>query len=90
MARRTNPTTADLKPAQASATPRISLTLTQAESGEMVVKVGLTEFIAYSQNTGFTRLNLKGGKVVDVKESTDQIDRLVRMASAQRTLFDTP
>jgi len=68
--------------------PRISLTLMQADSGEMIVKVGVTEFIAYSQNTGFTRLNLTGGKVVDVKETTDQIDRMVRTASAQPALFD--
>jgi hypothetical protein len=72
---------------QPLAVPRISLTLTQTESGELVVNVGITEFIAYSQNTGFTRLNLTGGKVLDVKETTDQIDRLVRLASCQRYPF---
>ena len=69
--------------------PRISLTLTQAEPGQILVNVGMAEFIAYSQNTGFTRLNLTGGKVLDVKETTDQIDRLVRLASGQRYPFTT-
>jgi hypothetical protein len=59
----------------------IRLTLTQAEPGQVAIEVGIADFIAYSQNTGFTRLNLKGGKVLDVKETTDQIDRLVRLAS---------
>ena len=68
---------------KSSATPRIGLTLTLAESGQAIVEVGITEFIAYSQNTGFTRLNLTGGKVLDVKETTDQIDRLVRIASSR-------
>ncbi|MGO8765400.1 MAG: hypothetical protein ACLQSR_09755 [Limisphaerales bacterium] len=63
------------------AKPSVSLILTQAESGQVQVKVSITEFIAYSQNTGFTRLNLTGGKVLDVKETTDQIDWLVRVAS---------
>lgn len=64
--------------------PKVSLTLMQTETGQVVVKVSIAEFIAYSQNTGFTRLNLTGGKVLDVKETTDQIDRLVRVASSQR------
>jgi hypothetical protein len=63
--------------------PRINLTLTQGEAGRLKVDVGITEFIAYSQNPAFTRLNLTGGKVLDVKETTDQIDRLVRAASGQ-------
>ena len=90
MARRTVPSSDEGQAPPAFATPRISLTLTRAESGGMMVKVSLTEFIAYSQNSGFTRLNLTGGKVVDVKETTDQIDRLVRLASAQRNLFESP
>jgi len=63
--------------------PRICLTLTSAEPGQSLVKVGITEFITYSQKTGFTRLNLKGRKILDVKETTEQIDRLVRLASCQ-------
>ena len=63
--------------------PKISLTLTQGASGQLQVHVGVGELIAYSQNLGFTRLNLTGRKVLDVKETTDQIDRLVRKASHQ-------
>jgi hypothetical protein len=47
------------------------------------VGVAINEFIAYAQNSGFTRLNLTGGKILEVKETTDQIDRLVRAASSQ-------
>jgi hypothetical protein len=43
--------------------------------------------IAYSQGSDFTRLNLTGGKVLDVKETTDVIDRLVRAAAAQGNLL---
>lgn len=69
--------------------PRINLTLTQPEAGRYVIGVGVSEFIAYCQNTGFTRVNLRGGKVLDVKETTDQIDRLMRAASSQRNLLGT-
>lgn len=79
---------AERKAPQPLATPRISLILTQAESGQ--VQVSIAEFIAYSQNTGFTRLKLTGGKVLDVKETTDQIDRLVRLASARGGLHSEP
>lgn len=71
------------------AVPRINLTLTQAQSGQVQVGVSITEFIAYSQNTGFTRLILTGGKVLDVKETTDQIDRLVGLASSQNNPLST-
>jgi hypothetical protein len=66
-----------------SPAPKIHLTLKQGLSGQVVVDVSINEFIAYSQNSGFTRLNLTGGKVLEVKETTDQIDRLVRAASSQ-------
>ena len=56
--------------------PKIHLTLKQGTQGQLVVGVSINEFIAYSQNTGFTRLNLMGGKVLEVLETTDQIDRL--------------
>jgi hypothetical protein len=42
--------------------------------------------LAYSQGIDFTRLNLIGGKVLDVKETTDVIDRLVRAAANQTNL----
>jgi hypothetical protein len=66
-----------------SPAPKIHLTLTQGLGGELAVGVAITEFIAYAQNPGFTRLNLTGGKILEVKETTDQIDRLVRAASSQ-------
>lgn len=73
----------DNLPPRPLSVPRINLTLSRAETGRLVVGVSVAEFISYSQNTGFTRLNLTGGKVLDVKETTDQIDRLVRAASSQ-------
>jgi hypothetical protein len=58
-----------------------SVRLTPVEipgSGE--VSITLSQLIAYSQNDGFTRLHLTGGKLLDVKETTDRIDYLVRHA----------
>ena len=83
MARKSVKSLAEDNPSRPSATPKIHLTLTQGQQGQLVVGVSISEFIAYSQNAGFTRLNLTGGKVLEVKESTDQIDRLVRAASSQ-------
>jgi hypothetical protein len=62
---------------------RISLTPVPAELAQSPVSVLVSEMIAYSQGSDFTRLNLTGGKVLDVKETTDVIDRLVRAAAAQ-------
>jgi hypothetical protein len=59
---------------------QIRLTLIQAEPNQYSVNVSVTELITYSQDRSFTRLNLIGGKVLEVKETTDQIDRLVRAA----------
>jgi len=61
----------------------IRLTPVLAEPTQQPVSVLIAELIAYSQNYYFTRLNLTGGKVLDVKETTDQIDRMVRAASGQ-------
>jgi hypothetical protein len=44
------------------------------------VNITISQLIAYSQNEGFTRLRLTGGKMLDVKESTDRIDYLIRRA----------
>jgi len=38
--------------------------------------------ITYDQQIGFTRLRLTKGRVLEVREGTDQIDRLVRGAAA--------
>lgn len=62
----------------------IALTLVRDEAGNpaMTIQVQPAQMIAYDQEQGFTRLRLTGKKVVEVKESTDQIDRLVRGAAA--------
>ena len=49
-----------------------------ADAGD--VNVTVSQLIAYSQNEGFTRLRLTGGKMLDVKETTDRIDYLIRCA----------
>ncbi|HEX4263977.1 MAG TPA: hypothetical protein VH597_06520 [Verrucomicrobiae bacterium] len=59
--------------------PSVRLTPVElSSSGE--VSITLSQLIAYSQNDGFTRLQLTGGKMLDVKETTDRIDYLVRNA----------
>jgi hypothetical protein len=62
---------------------KITLTSAKAES----VSVGVSELIAYSSQTGFTRLNLTGRKTLDVKETTEQIDRLMRNVAAKSGAF---
>ena len=42
--------------------------------------VPVSELIAYHQQTGFTRVVLVGKRSLDVKEPTEEIDRLVRSA----------
>lgn len=54
-----------------------------AEIGPTGINVGISQMISYSQETGFTRLWLTGRKTLDVKETTDRIDDLVRRASAE-------
>ena len=48
------------------------------------ISVAISQLIAYSQNEGFTRLRLTGGKMLDVKETTDRIDYLIRCAASAR------
>jgi hypothetical protein len=62
----------------------IALTLVRDEAGNpsMTIQVQPKQLITYAQQTGFTRLRLTGNKVLDVKEGTDQIDRLIRGASS--------
>ena len=60
-----------------------SVRLTPAvEMGPTGVSVIVSQMISYSQETGFTRLRLTGRKTLDVKETTDRIDELVRRASS--------
>lgn len=61
-----------------------SIRLTSAtESGAIGITIVIGQMISYSQEVGFTRLRLTGGKTVDVKETTDRIDHLVRRASSR-------
>jgi len=58
-----------------------SVRLTPVEvTGPGDISITISQLIAYSQNEGFTRLRLTGGKMLDVKESTDRIDYLIRHA----------
>ncbi len=63
----------------------ISLTLAKVTEGHpgSTVRVPASRLLAYDQQMGFTRLKLTGGTVLDVKEGTDQIDRLVRAAASK-------
>jgi hypothetical protein len=63
----------------------ISFTLARASEGDPngTVRVPASQLLAYDQQLGFTRLKLMGGTVLDVREGTDQIDRLVRAAAAR-------
>ncbi|MGD0614727.1 MAG: hypothetical protein ABSA69_04695 [Verrucomicrobiota bacterium] len=64
--------------------PNISLTLVGAPEGDpsCTIRILTAQLITYSQRDNFTQLTLTGGRVLEVKESTDQIDRLVRIATA--------
>jgi hypothetical protein len=75
-----------VKQTRSLSTPRISLTPARTEHAQSPVSVAVSEMIAYSQGSNFTRLNLTGRKVLDVKETTDMIDLLVRAAAAQNNL----
>jgi hypothetical protein len=69
--------TIDLRPAQ-------SIHLTAAQSGPRAgMTVHISHLLTYAEETGFTRLRLVGGRVLDVKETTDQIDQLVRSAATR-------
>jgi hypothetical protein len=66
-------------------TPRVHLTPALTESDKSPLTVALDELISYSQGSDCTRLNLTGRRLLQVKETTDQIDRLVRAAASQST-----
>jgi hypothetical protein len=65
--------------------PSVSLTLAtvgnSSPSGSL--RVPASKLLTYDQQMGFTRLRLTGRTVLDVRESTDQIDRLVRAAASR-------
>jgi hypothetical protein len=83
MARKSTASVPVVRQAWSPPTHKISLTIAGAEGGQCSVSVGVVELIAYSQEMGFTQLTLTGSKVLHVKETTDQIDRLVRAAATQ-------
>ena len=62
----------------------IALTLVKDEAGNPSARVQIhpAQMISYRQQPGFTQLRLTGYKVLEVKESTDQIDLLVRGAAS--------
>lgn len=61
-----------------------SIRLTPAtQAGPVGITIIISQMISYSQEVGFTRLRLTGGKTVDVRETTDRIDHLVRRASSR-------
>jgi len=64
--------------------PTISLTVMQGQEGlpSGAVRVKAAQLIAYEQQRGFTRLRMLGAKWLDVKEGTDEIDRLLRAAAS--------
>jgi hypothetical protein len=62
--------------------PSVRLTLA-TEAGPAGITIVISQMISYSQEVGFTRLRLTGGKTLDVRETTDRIDHLVRRASSR-------
>ena len=66
-------------------TSRIILTSARGQANQKLhsLDVALAELITYSQDGNHTRLKLIGGRILEVKESTDQIDRLARLAASQ-------
>ncbi|HSY17962.1 MAG TPA: hypothetical protein VK815_06490 [Candidatus Acidoferrales bacterium] len=74
-----------VEPAQPRPAFKIDLTPAQAGAGPEVspLSVNVSELIAYTQDCNRTRLNLTQGRTVEVQETTEQIDRLVRAAAAQ-------
>ena len=69
-----------------SLVPGIDLTIatgTKDHPNGGTVRVHASELIAYDQQIGFTRLMLVGRRILNVMEGTDQIDRLMRTATAR-------
>jgi len=63
--------------------PVILLTPVKIEDGQPAGQTALPtyEIIAYSQGMAYTRLHLTGRRTLDVKETTQEIDLLVRAAA---------
>ena len=65
----------------------IDLTLVRGadDNPSCSIQVQAAQMLTYDQQIGFTRLRLTKGRVLEVREGTDQIDRLVRGAFANLT-----
>jgi hypothetical protein len=65
--------------------PMVSLTVLDgtAGAGGKAMAVRASRLLCYEQHTGFTRLRLSDGTQMDVRESTDEIDRRIRQAASQ-------
>lgn len=70
-------------PHQLLSAPSIRLTPVKAAE-QQEISVPVFQLIAYGQEQGFTRVRMTGGKTIDVQETTDRIDSLVRSASMRR------
>lgn len=57
--------------------------LTPVQPGPREIAIEISRLITYAQERDFNRVRLTGGKTVDVKETTDHIDRLVRSAATR-------
>jgi hypothetical protein len=79
-----------LKPSdEPSDGPNIGLTLavvTEANPSG-AGRIPASRLLAYDQQLGFTRLKLTGGAVLDVRETTSEIDWLVRTAAHRNPTF---
>lgn len=64
--------------------PMITLTVIKGQKGQPLgpVSIDAAQLLGYEQQTGFTRLWVRGAKWLDVKEDTDEIDRLIRAAAS--------
>jgi hypothetical protein len=72
----TRPSQSDSRTIQFTAA---STTEGQAAGAKLTVALG--DLIAYDENADFTRLTLRGSRVLHVKENAGEIERLVRQAS---------
>ena len=65
--------------------PSIRLTPVTVDRGRQIVRDAITvnihDLLGYSQQQGFTRVYLVGGRSFDVREDTANVDRLVRSAA---------
>jgi hypothetical protein len=64
--------------------PHITLTLKQTDEGVCVdtVRVKTYHMLSYIERGGITCLRLTGGRELEVRETSGQIDLLVRRANA--------